>query len=113
MQSIDNYLQIMIESLTKKSELLEKLIQKNEEQQACVKDKEFEEIEAHQFDYCSIENKERIWGIFGEEDNRKEPEFDDYSTIDAMSGLFSTCPYNYNGWETKSIDIPFLGEGDK
>ena len=30
--------------------------------------KEFEEIEAHQFDCCNIYNKERVWGLFGEED---------------------------------------------
>ena len=30
--------------------------------------KEFEEIEAHQFDNCNIYHKERVWGIFGEED---------------------------------------------
>lgn len=30
--------------------------------------KEFEEIEEHQFDFCSLYNKERVWGIFGEED---------------------------------------------
>ena len=29
---------------------------------------EFEGIEAHQFDFCNIYNKERVWGIFGEED---------------------------------------------
>ena len=30
--------------------------------------REFEEMEAHQFDNCNIYNKERVWGIFGEED---------------------------------------------
>jgi hypothetical protein len=29
---------------------------------------EFEEMEAHQFDYCNIYDKERVWGLFGEED---------------------------------------------
>ena len=29
---------------------------------------EFEEMEAHQFDGCNIDNKERVWGLFGEED---------------------------------------------
>ena len=29
---------------------------------------EFEELEAHQFDCCNIYNKDRVWGIFGEED---------------------------------------------
>ena len=30
--------------------------------------KEFEELEAHQFDCCNIYNKERVWRLFGEED---------------------------------------------
>ena len=30
--------------------------------------KEFEEIEAHQFDCCNMYNKVRVWGLFGEED---------------------------------------------
>ena len=30
--------------------------------------KEFEKIEAHQFDSCTLRNKERVWGLFGEED---------------------------------------------
>ena len=29
---------------------------------------EFEEMEAHQFDGCNTYNKERVWGLFGEED---------------------------------------------
>jgi hypothetical protein len=29
---------------------------------------EFVEMEAHQFDCCNINNKERIWGLFGDED---------------------------------------------
>ena len=29
---------------------------------------EFEELEAHQFDNCNTSNKERVWGLFGEED---------------------------------------------
>ena len=30
--------------------------------------KEFEELEAHQFDCCNQYNKVRVWGLFGEED---------------------------------------------
>ena len=30
--------------------------------------KEFEELEAHQFDFCNQYNKVRVWGLFGEED---------------------------------------------
>ena len=29
---------------------------------------EFEELEAQQFQYCTPESKERIWGLFGEQD---------------------------------------------
>jgi hypothetical protein len=29
---------------------------------------EFEEMEKHQFDYCNIHNKVRVWGLFGEKD---------------------------------------------
>ena len=29
---------------------------------------EFVELEVHQFDCCNINNKERIWGLFGDED---------------------------------------------
>ncbi len=54
---VDDYIQIMIESLTKKSELLEKLIQKNEEQHTCVKDKEFDEIDWDSFNLI-VEQKQ-------------------------------------------------------
>ncbi len=30
--------------------------------------KEFEKLEAHQFDLCNKYNKERVWGLFGDED---------------------------------------------
>ena len=29
---------------------------------------EFEELEAHQFNSCNLYNKDRVWGLFGEED---------------------------------------------
>ena len=48
----------------------------------------------------------------GDDNNRKEPEYNVFSTIDAMNILFSICPYNYNGWETRALDIPYLGEGN-
>ena len=32
---------------------------------------EFEELEAHQFDCCNIYNKDRVWGLFGEEDTEQ------------------------------------------
>ena len=54
---VDDYIQIMIESLTKKSELLDKLIQKNEEQRACVTGKEFDEIDWDSFNLI-VEQKQ-------------------------------------------------------
>ena len=41
---VDDYIQIMIESLTKKSEILDQLIVKNEEQLKCVENKKYDEI---------------------------------------------------------------------
>ena len=43
---------------------------------------EFVELEAHQFDCCNINNKERIWGLFGDEDTLAhfEPLFLKYYT---------------------------------
>ncbi len=42
---VDDYIQIMIESLKKKSELLDKLIRKNEEQYECISGKGFDEVD--------------------------------------------------------------------
>ncbi len=46
---VDDYIQIMIESLTKKSEILERLIEKNEEQHKCVDGKGYDEIDWDSF----------------------------------------------------------------
>jgi predicted esterase YcpF (UPF0227 family) len=29
---------------------------------------EFKQLEEHQFDYCNIYNKDKVWGLFGDED---------------------------------------------
>ncbi len=55
---VDDYVQIMIESLTKKSELLEKLISKNEEQLECVSGKSFDEIDWNSFNLI-VEQKQQ------------------------------------------------------
>ena len=44
--------------------IMQSLIAKSDEQLI----REFEEMEAHQFDCCNIYNKVRVWGLFGEED---------------------------------------------
>ena len=57
---IDDYVQIMIESLTKKSELLDKLIQKNEQQHECVVGKEFDEVDWDSFNLIVEQKQEAI-----------------------------------------------------
>ncbi|MCR5234187.1 MAG: hypothetical protein K6E53_09795 [Lachnospiraceae bacterium] len=46
---VDDYIQIMIESLTKKSEILDHLIEKNEEQHGCVDGKKYDDIDWDSF----------------------------------------------------------------
>lgn len=46
---VDDYIQIMIESLTKKSEILDHLIIKNDEQRDCVEGKKYDEIDWDSF----------------------------------------------------------------
>ena len=46
---VDDYIQIMIESLTKKSEILDHLIEKNEEQHDCVDGKKYDDIDWDSF----------------------------------------------------------------
>ena len=57
---IDDYIQIMIESLTKKSELLDKLIRKNEAQYNCVAGKSFDEIDWDEFNLIVVEKQTAI-----------------------------------------------------
>ncbi len=54
---VDDYIQIMIESLTKKSELLDTLIRKNEAQHDCVAGKEYEEIDWDAFNLIVAEKQ--------------------------------------------------------
>lgn len=46
---VEDYIQIMIESLSKKSEVLDHLIVKNEEQRDCVEGKKYDEIDWDSF----------------------------------------------------------------
>ena len=57
---VEDYIQIMIESLTKKSELLDRIIRKNEAQHDCVADKEYEEIDWDAFNLIVAEKQAAI-----------------------------------------------------
>ncbi|MCR5356020.1 MAG: hypothetical protein K6E63_01315 [Lachnospiraceae bacterium] len=49
MDEINNYLQVMIDSLNKKEALLDRLIEKNNAQEACIKGKTYEEVDWNLF----------------------------------------------------------------
>ncbi len=55
---VDDYVQIMIESLSKKSDLLDEIIRKNEEQHECVTDKSFDEVDWDSFNLI-VEQKQQ------------------------------------------------------
>ena len=57
MQSIDNYLQIMIDSLVKKEEHLDRIIDKNRKQYECIKGKAHEEIDWDAFNLLVTEKE--------------------------------------------------------
>lgn len=57
---VEDYIQIMIESLTKKSELLDKLISNNEEQYECVANKKYEEIDWDSFNLIVAQKQASI-----------------------------------------------------
>ncbi|MBR5407190.1 MAG: hypothetical protein IK111_06025 [Lachnospiraceae bacterium] len=57
MESINNYLQVMIDSLNKKEELLDRLIEKNSAQEACIKGKAYEDVDWNAFNLL-VEEKE-------------------------------------------------------
>ncbi len=56
---VDDYVQIMIESLSKKSELLDKIISSNEEQHECVANKTFDEVDWDSFNLI-VEQKQQV-----------------------------------------------------
>ena len=56
---VDDYIQIMIESLKKKSELLDDIIGFNEKQHACVADRKFDEVDWDEFNLV-IAQKESV-----------------------------------------------------
>ena len=57
---VDDYIQIMIESLDKKSELLDRLIRKNEAQYECVAGKEYDDIDWDAFNLLVAEKEAAI-----------------------------------------------------
>ncbi|MBQ6320371.1 MAG: hypothetical protein IJI23_11395 [Lachnospiraceae bacterium] len=57
---VDDYIQIMIESLTKKSELLDRIIRNNEEQHECVFGKSYEEINWDSFNLIVAQKQASI-----------------------------------------------------
>ena len=57
---VEDYIQIMIESLTKKSELLDKLISNNEEQYECVANQKYEEIDWDSFNLIVAQKQASI-----------------------------------------------------
>lgn len=54
---MDNYVQIMLESLRRKEELLDRIITKNEAQSKCVAGKEYEDIDWDAFDLLVTEKE--------------------------------------------------------
>lgn len=57
---VDDYIQIMIESLTKKSELLDKLIVRNEEQRDCVAGKTYDDVDWDAFNLIVAQKEAAI-----------------------------------------------------
>ncbi len=57
MPNTDNYLQIMIDSLTKKEEILDRIIDKNRKQYECIKGKTYEEVDWEAFSLLVTEKE--------------------------------------------------------
>lgn len=57
---VDDYIQIMIESLTRKSELLDRIIVKNEQMHDCVAGKTYEEVNWDSFNLIVEQKQESI-----------------------------------------------------
>jgi len=55
MDKIENYLQIMIDSLAKKEDLLDRIIEKNRKQYECVKGKEYDSVDWDAFNLLVTE----------------------------------------------------------
>ena len=57
---VEDYIQIMIESLSKKSELLDRIIRKNEAQHECVAGKDYDEVDWDAFNLIVAEKQTAI-----------------------------------------------------
>ncbi len=60
MESIDNYLQIMTDSLIKKGEYLDRILTKNKAQYECIKGKEYEDVDWAAFNVLVTEKEASI-----------------------------------------------------
>ncbi len=60
METTENYLQIMIDSLSKKDELLDRLLDKNKAQYECVKGRQYEDIDWDAFNLLVSEKEVAI-----------------------------------------------------
>ena len=60
METIDNYLQIMIDSLIKKGEYLDRILIKNQAQNDCIKGKEYEDVDWTAFNVLVAEKETLI-----------------------------------------------------
>lgn len=60
MSQTEDYIQIMVDSLVKKEQLLQKIIRKNEEQNACISGKEYDDIDWDAFNLLIAEKEVAI-----------------------------------------------------
>ncbi len=60
METTENYLQIMIDSLSKKDELLDRLLDKNKAQYECIKGRQYEDIDWDAFNLLVSEKEVAI-----------------------------------------------------
>ena len=57
MQDMEDYLQIMIDSLNKKKELLKSIVEKNNRQRACIENKSFDDVDWNAFNVLITEKE--------------------------------------------------------
>lgn len=60
MDNIDNYVEIMLESLKKKAVILDRIIRKNEAQTECLTDKSFDNVDWDRFNIIVTEKEAEI-----------------------------------------------------
>ncbi len=72
MENIDNYLQIMIDSLDKKEMLIDRITDKNRKQYECIKDKGYEDVDWDAFNLLVTEKDIAINHIIEIDDGFEE-----------------------------------------